>query len=233
VSDEDLRVALEKVVEAARRHLEAVIADGGRSEGEASWSAFVELNNASASYDEALDDAYGEVTPWDVYQIDAEGEPVGADGNGEIEIPVDAPLVSVRERRDYLVIDEDGIMAHARELRAARLAAADGTGRSGGGHPGGGRSGRATNGTAEEPLETIAAAFAEILQAETLPLLENTALVRIAGAAVVDELDEPVLVADYPPPEQADALFAPSGYRLASVYVQGLADGPAPDGPGR
>jgi hypothetical protein len=226
VSDEDLRVALERVVEAARRHLDAVIADGGRTEGEASWPAFVELNNASAAYDEALDDAYGEVTPWDVYEMDDEGEPVGTGTeDSEIEIPEDAPLISVRERRDYLVIDEEAIMTHARELRQARLGAADGAEDHAGSPPG-----VATDAGAEEPLETIAEAFAEIMQAETLPLLENTALVQIAGVALVDELDEPVLVSDYPPPEQADLLFEPSGYRLASVYVQGLSESRQPDG---
>lgn len=208
VSDEDLRAALERVVEAARAHLDAAITAGGKPDDRGTWLAFVELNNATAGYDQALEEAYGEVTPWDVDEIDEDGEPVGAEAeqDTELEIPADAPLISVRERRDYLVIDEDAILVHAQELRQLRHAAGEES--------------------AGEPLDTISEAFAEILQAETMHLLENSALVQIAGAALVDELDQPLLVEDYPPPERADQLFEPPGHRLASVYVQGLSESP-------
>jgi hypothetical protein len=213
VSEQDPRAALDRVVAAARAHLDAAAAAGGKPDDHDTWLAFVELNNASAGYDRALEEAYGEVTPWDVDEIDEDGEPVGAEAeeDTELEIPADAPLISVRERRDYLVIDEDAILAHAQELRQIRHAAGEES--------------------AGEPLDTISEAFAEILQAETMPLLENRALVQIAGAALVDELDEPLLVEDYPPPDQADQLFQAPGHRLASVYVHGLSEGSPPEPP--
>src|SRR5918999_2708942 len=66
----ELDAALERVIEAARGHLAAVKAAEGRIDDDDVWQAYVTLNNASYEYDEALLDAFGEVTPWDVEAID-------------------------------------------------------------------------------------------------------------------------------------------------------------------
>src|SRR5215475_8436961 len=72
--------ALEKVIAAMRAHLAAVRAADGRVDDDEVWKAYVELNNASYGYDDALLDAYGEVTPWDVEAIDPDlaDEKIGA-----------------------------------------------------------------------------------------------------------------------------------------------------------
>src|SRR3954468_23119959 len=84
----DLDSALDRVVEAARAHLEAVKAAAGRIDDDDVWQAYVLLNNASFAYDEKLLDAYGEVTPWDVESIDPDeadqrfGLGIGGPGGG-------------------------------------------------------------------------------------------------------------------------------------------------------
>src|SRR5215468_9327889 len=65
----ELDAALERVIAAAREHLAAVKAANGRADDDEVWRAYVELNNASNSYDELLLDEFGEVTPWDVEAI--------------------------------------------------------------------------------------------------------------------------------------------------------------------
>jgi hypothetical protein len=65
-----LDAALESVINAARAHLAAVRSADGRVDDDGVWKAYVDLNNASYAYDDALLEAYGEVTPWDVDAID-------------------------------------------------------------------------------------------------------------------------------------------------------------------
>ena len=101
----ELDAALDRVVEAARAHLTAVKAAGGRIDDDAVWQAYVHLNNASFAYDEQLLDAYGEVTPWDVESIDPDEADqrfgLGVGGVGEGAQDPHPHVISVRQRRDY------------------------------------------------------------------------------------------------------------------------------------
>jgi hypothetical protein len=118
--------ALEQVITAARDHLTAVKAADGAIDDEHVWRSYVALNNASFAYDQLLLDAYGEVTPWDTEEIDIEGKPrlltEPGVGIGEPRDPYPAVL-SVRQRRDYLVPSVTALLAAARE--AAQRAALD------------------------------------------------------------------------------------------------------------
>src|SRR3954447_5353834 len=132
----ELDAALERVVAAAREHLAAVQAANGRADDDEVWRAYVELNNASNSYDELLLDEFGEVTPWDVEPIDPEeadgqsgvgiadgGEPVdpreadrrlgvGIFDGTEAEDPRPR-VISVRQRRDYRIPSVGALLAVA------------------------------------------------------------------------------------------------------------------------
>jgi hypothetical protein len=119
--------ALEQVITAAREHLTAVKAADGAIDDENVWRSYVALNNASFAYDQLLLDAYGEVTPWDTEEIDIEGKPrlltepgVGLGEQREDPYP---SVLSVRQRRDYLVPSVTALLAAARE--AAQRAALD------------------------------------------------------------------------------------------------------------
>jgi hypothetical protein len=117
-----LEAALEKVVEAARAHLAAVQAAGGRIDDDGVWRAYVELNNASYEYDELLLDAFGEVTPWDVDAIDPDeaDRRFGVGLTDEDEDGADDPhphVVSVRQRRDYRVPSVAALIRVAQEAR--------------------------------------------------------------------------------------------------------------------
>ena len=68
----ELQAALDRVLAAARAHLDAVLAAEGVPDDDAVWQAYVTLNNASHEYDELLNDACGEVTPWDLETISPE-----------------------------------------------------------------------------------------------------------------------------------------------------------------
>lgn len=117
---------LEQVITAAREHLAAVKAADGAIDDENVWRSYVALNNASYAYDQLLLDAYGEVTPWDTEEIDIEGRPrvLTEPGMalGERTDPYPSVL-SVRQRRDYLVPSMTALLAAARE--AAQRAALD------------------------------------------------------------------------------------------------------------
>ncbi|HEY8472416.1 MAG TPA: hypothetical protein VIL37_07235 [Natronosporangium sp.] len=117
---------LERVITAAREHLAAVKAAGGAIDDENVWRTYVALNNASYAYDQLLLEAYGEVTPWDTEEIDLEGRPrvLTEPGMalGERSDPHPA-VVSVRQRRDYLVPSTSALLAAGKE--AAQRAALD------------------------------------------------------------------------------------------------------------
>jgi hypothetical protein len=119
--------ALEQVITAAREHLTAVKAADGAIDDENVWLSYVALNNASFAYDQLLLDAFGEVTPWDTEEIDVEGRPrvLTEPGMAFGEPPADPhpSVLSVRQRRDYLVPSVAALLTAARE--AAQRAALD------------------------------------------------------------------------------------------------------------
>src|SRR5215467_12709089 len=117
--------ALEKVIAAARAHLAAVRAADGRVDDDGVWKAYVDLNNSSFAYDDALLDAFGEVTPWDVDAIDPElaDEKVGAMAELANADDPYARLISVRQRRDYRV---PSVAALIKAAESARREAMDG-----------------------------------------------------------------------------------------------------------
>jgi hypothetical protein len=123
----ELDAALEGVVSAARAHLAAVKAADGDPDDDAVWRAYVALNNACHSYDEQLNDAFGEVTPWDLEEMppeEAQGRfgLTAAGTDSELE-RVDDPhpkVLSVRQRRDYRVPSVTGLL-HAADLARRSL----------------------------------------------------------------------------------------------------------------
>jgi hypothetical protein len=172
----DLDAALERVVEAARAHLEAVKAAQGRVDDDDVWKAYVDLNNASFAYDEQLLEAFGEVTPWDVESIDPEeadarfaaavSGPEGAEGDPYPEI------VSVRQRRDYRVPSVAAL------LRVANVARAEAV-------PEGEESGE---------VESVGEAVLELLQAGdgSLSSLDVPELEPLDGLLTVSEVKTPL-----------------------------------------
>ncbi|GIJ24914.1 hypothetical protein Vqi01_00760 [Micromonospora qiuiae] len=169
----ELDAALERVIEAARHHLAAVRAAGGRIDDDDVWRAYVALNNASFAYDEQLMDAFGEVTPWDVESID----PDEADqrfGGGEGGEPGDPHprVISVRQRRDYRV---PSVSALIRVADAARREAVP----------------------ADEeapPVEGVGEAVLELLQSGdgSLGALDVPELEPLDGVVMVSEVGTPV-----------------------------------------
>jgi hypothetical protein len=119
--------ALEQVITAAREHLSAVKAADGAIDDENVWRSYVALNNASFAYDQLLLDEFGEVTPWDTEEIDIEGRPrvLTEPGMalGDQRADPYPTMLSVRQRRDYLVPSVTALLAAARE--AAQRAALD------------------------------------------------------------------------------------------------------------
>ena len=105
----DLDAALERVIAAARAHLAAIKAAEGRIDDDDVWQAYVDLNNASFSYDEKLLDAFGEVTPWDVESIDPdEADQRFGLGVGGIDGAEAARAGSVPEDEDPGVVESVG-----------------------------------------------------------------------------------------------------------------------------
>jgi hypothetical protein len=174
----ELDAALERVIAAARDHLAAVKAADGRADDDEVWRAYVELNNASNSYDELLLDAYGEVTPWDVEAIDPEeadrqlGVGIGGVDGTEAEDP-HPQIISVRQRRDYRV---PSIAALLRLAEAARRA-----------NPGDGEAAGAA-------VETVGEAVLELMQAGdgSLGALDIPELESLDGVVVVAEVETPL-----------------------------------------
>ncbi|HZE38434.1 MAG TPA: hypothetical protein VE172_06435 [Stackebrandtia sp.] len=104
---DDLTAALEAVIAAAREHLAKVRAADGRVDDESVWRAYVSLNNSACVYDEIMRTRYDEVTPFDLEPLEAEegeAEWAGTEVVDEaVEPDAEPTLVSVRQRRDYVV----------------------------------------------------------------------------------------------------------------------------------
>jgi hypothetical protein len=170
----EVEAALERVVEAARAHLAAVVESNGAPDDEAVWRAYVALNNAAYDYDRLLGSVYDEVTPFDVEKI--------VDGSGDaglastlVSFPAttggDDPyprVVSVRQRRDYRVPSVAALLRVARDARPA---------------------------VADEPLgpvSTIGEAIIELLESGdgSLAMLDVPELEPLDGVVMVAEVDE-------------------------------------------
>jgi hypothetical protein len=187
-TDSLLDAALAEVVTAARAHLAAVRSADGRPDDDAVWRAYVGLNNAARAYDEALNDAYGEVTPWDLEAITPDSqagrlpaEAYDADEEEAATDPYDG-VVSVRQRRDYRVPSVTGLLRAAEEARRSLPRAAD---------------------EPEEPLDTVAEAVLELMRAGdgSLGMLDVPELLPLDGTVLVAEVVHPLDVdADVPAP---------------------------------
>ncbi|MET7879239.1 hypothetical protein [Micromonospora profundi] len=169
----ELDAALERVIEAARRHLAAVRAAQGRVDDDDVWQAYVALNNASFAYDEQLLDAFGEVTPWDVDSIDPDeaDERFGGADAGEASDP-HPRVISVRQRRDYRVPSVAAL------LRAAEAARREGT----------------PEDDEPAPVEGVGEAVLELLQSGdgSLGALDVPELEPLDGVVMVSEVGTPV-----------------------------------------
>jgi hypothetical protein len=171
----DLDAALDRVVAAARAHLDAVKAADGERDDDGVWNAYVSLNNASHSYDQLLNDVFGEVTPWDI-------EAISEDSSGGLStvrsaealdgLAVDDPhphVVSVRQRRDYRVPSVSALLRLAEEGRAP-----------------------ATDGEVLEPVTTVGEAVLELLQSGdgSLGMLDVPELDPLDGVVIVAEVGQ-------------------------------------------
>ncbi|GAA1829631.1 hypothetical protein GCM10009682_55650 [Luedemannella flava] len=175
--DSTLDTALADVVRAAEAHLAAVRAAAGRPDDDAVWQAYVALNNAARAYDEALNGAHGEVTPWDLEEIAPDG-PVGRFTGAEEEKkePADDPydgVLSVRQRRDYRVPSVAGLLRVADEARRSLPRGA---------------------GEPDEPITTVAEAVLELMRAGdgSLGMLDLPELAPLDGAVLVAEVLRPL-----------------------------------------
>jgi hypothetical protein len=171
----EVEAALERVVAAARAHLDAVRAEDSERDDDAVWDAYVALNNSSHAYDDLLNDVFGEVTPWDLEAISAQSPhgrlgPVALDDPYAGELPTHDPypaVVSVRQRRDYRVPSVSALLRLAEE---GRLPPADGE--------------------LAEPITTVADAVLELLQSGdgSLGRLDVAELDPLDGVVVVAEV---------------------------------------------
>ncbi|MEV8516612.1 hypothetical protein [Dactylosporangium sp. NPDC051484] len=172
----ELDAALERVIAAAREHLAAVKAANGRADDDEVWRAYVELNNASNSYDEFLLDEFGEVTPWDVDAIDPEeadrqfGVGIGGVDGAEAEDP-HPQVISVRQRRDYRVPSVAALLRLAEAARRTNSGDSDGA-----------------------PVETVGEAVLELMQAGdgSLGALDIPELESLDGVVIVAEVETPL-----------------------------------------
>jgi len=187
----ELDTALERVIDAARQHLSAVKAAGGRTDDDEVWRSFVTLNNLTSAYDDLIMDAYGEVTPWDVEPIDPQEADeqwgVGLGGVDGEESPDAQPItVSVRQRRDYLV---PSLAALLRVAEAARRSLHEGS-------------------AVPEAAGDVGAAVAYLLDAGdgALGSLDIPELEPLGGVTLVCEIDDPV---DVPGLVAGDHLTSP------------------------
>jgi hypothetical protein len=193
----ELDAALDRVIAAARKHLDAVKAADGRADDDEVWRAYVELNNTSCEYDELLLDIFGEVTPWDVEVIDPEeadrqfGVGLGPDGQ-ELDDP-HPQVISVRQRRDYRV---PSVSALIRVAESARRAATT------------------TSGSA--PVESVGEAVLELMQVGdgSLGSLDVPELEPLDGVVIVAEVSEPLDPASYPETDAAGPFDLGTGDRI-------------------
>jgi hypothetical protein len=206
--DAGLQAALDRVVAAARGHLDAVRAAAGAPDDEAVWLAYVELNNASREYDEMLNDVFGEVTPWDLESIsatDADDAFAAVDLEDAEPLADDPypPVLSVRQRRDYRIPSVSALLQAAEAARGA--------------------------GSDAEPVTTVAEAVLELLQGGdgSLRMLEVPELEPLDGVVVVTEVE---IALD---PEAHDHADGEAPFRLdGSDRTTGRLDERAPAEPG-
>jgi hypothetical protein len=172
---EHLDEALDKVIVAMRAHLAAVRAADGKADDDAVWKAYVELNRASYAYDDALLDAYNEVTPWNVEVIDPElaDEKLGHYADLAAAKDPYGQIVSVRQRRDYRVPSVAALLRAAEKARREM-------------HPG------EEGGT--DPVESVGDAVLDLLQAGdgSLSALDVPELEPLDGLVAVAEVAEPL-----------------------------------------
>jgi hypothetical protein len=165
-TDAQIDAALEAVFTAARGHLAAVRAASGKIDDDEVWRTYVELNNASVAYDDALLENFGEVTPWNVDTIDADkaDQFFGQPAEGDDPHP---RVISVRQRRDYRVPSVGAL------LKAGQSARDNAMGDEGG------------------QVETVSEALVELLQSGdgSLSALDIPELEPLDGIVAVAEVD--------------------------------------------
>jgi hypothetical protein len=205
-ADSDLDLALDRVVDAARAHLRAVKAAGGAVDDDAVWAAYVELNNSSLAYDELLEDAYGEVTPWDVAEelaVDVTAADLEADVGPEADGEPDELRISVRQRRDYVVPRIEALLRAGAQARAGTWEGVN-------------------DKRAEEPVQSVGEAVSELLHAGggSMAGLDIPELVPQSGLVLVNIVEETLGPDDLAsPPHEADQLFAlPDSPLIVSQY---------------
>lgn len=196
----ELERALSRVCDAARAHLETVLAADGDADADddAVWAGYVTLNNASLTYDRLLEERTGEVTPWDV------GAELSVEDDGALpapgpEEPGDDLRISVRQRRDYVVPSIEGLLTAG---AAARQAVDPQRG--------------------AEPVRSVGEAVYELLHAGggSLAGLDVPALAPQSGLVLVNVVDDTLGPDDLDtPPHEADELFAlPDSPLVFSLY---------------
>lgn len=216
----ELDAALDRVIVAAKAHLEAVKAADGAPNDDAVWRAYVALNNTSHAYDELLNDVFGEVTPWDLEEISGEDEDSGAlatlisagmDGGVGADDPY-PQVVSVRQRRDYRVPSVSALLRLAEEGRPPM------------------------DGEELEPITTVADAVLELLQSGdgSLGMLDVPELDPLDGIVLVAQVAQPLNTEALPvtppggagPDAEADAPFrlGPQDQSLGRLDERALSD---------
>ena len=205
-AESDLDAALERVIDAARAHLRAVKAAGGAVDDDAVWAAYVELNNSSLTYDELLEDAYGEVTPWDVgeelaVEVSTADLEQGAAPEGEAE--PEELRISVRQRRDYVVPRIEALLRAGTQARATAWEGVN-------------------DKRAAESVQSVGEAVSELLHVGggSLSGLDVPELVPQSGLVLVNVVEETLGPDDLAsPPHEADQLFAlPDSPLIVSLY---------------
>jgi len=193
-ADSDLDLALDRVIDAARGHLRAVKAAAGAVDDDAVWAAYVELNNSSLAYDELLEDAYGEVTPWDVADelaVEITAADLAADAEPENESAPEELRISVRQRRDYVVPRVEALLRAGTQARSNTWQGVN-------------------EQRAGEPVQSIGEAVSELLHAGggSMAGLDVPELVPQSGLVLVNVVEETLGPDDLAsPPHEADQLF--------------------------
>jgi hypothetical protein len=187
----ELDAGLDRVLAAARAHLAVVKAAEGAPDDEAVWLAYVALNNASHTYDQLLNEVFGEVTPWDIEAISPEEAEhrmatVMSEDDGEPDDDEYPAVVSVRQRRDYRV---PGVHALFKAAELARGPQDEDTG----------------------PIGTVGEAVIELLQSGdgSLGMLDLPELEPLDGVVMIAEV-----FAGYDP-QTHDEQDASGPFRLA------------------
>jgi hypothetical protein len=192
--DSDLDAALERVIEAARAHLRAVKAAGGAVDDDGVWAAYVELNNSSLAYDELLEDAYGEVTPWDIADeltVDVPAAELTAAVEAEAGGEPDELRISVRQRRDYVVPRIDALLRAGAQAKSSTWEGVN-------------------DKRAGEPVQSVGEAVSELLHAGggSMAGLDVPELVPQSGLVLVNVVEDTLGPDDLAsPPHEADRLF--------------------------